>query len=88
MGIHALRVWLRCSAPSTESGAFEGLSGREREVFGLLARGLSGADVARALFVGEATVKSHVSKAFQKLGLRDRVHTVVFASEHGGVTRS
>ena len=59
------------------------LSGREREVFRLIALGLSNAQIGQELFIGETTVKTHVTHVFQKLNVRDRVQAVVLAYQSG-----
>jgi DNA-binding NarL/FixJ family response regulator len=63
--------------------ALAGLTPREREIFDLLVRGLSNAEIGQQLFISEATVKTHVTHILAKLGLRDRVHAVITAYESG-----
>jgi DNA-binding NarL/FixJ family response regulator len=63
----------------------EQLTERELEVLKLLARGLSNAEIAKELFVSDATVKTHVARILMKLELRDRVQAVVFAYENAVV---
>ena len=59
------------------------LSTRETEVLELIARGMSNRQIAAHLFISNATVKTHVSNVIMKLGLRDRVHGVIYAYENG-----
>ncbi len=69
--------------PTAAVAAPTGLTEREAEVLAHVARGLSNAEIASALFLGEATVKTHVSKILIKLGVRDRVQAVVYAYDNG-----
>ena len=62
------------------------LTEREREVLVGLARGMSNAEIARELYLGEATIKTHVSNCLAKIGVRDRVHAVIWAYEAGLVS--
>ncbi|MDY0827845.1 response regulator transcription factor [Microbacterium sp. BG28] len=71
------------AAPAVPDESLEGLSAREREVFRLVARGLSNSAVAAQLVVSEATVKSHLSSALAKLGLSSRSELIVYAYERG-----
>lgn len=74
-------------APATRDAArLELLTDREHDVLRLMARGATNPEIAAALYVAEATVKTHVGSIFTKLGVRDRAAAIVFAYDHGVVT--
>jgi DNA-binding NarL/FixJ family response regulator len=67
----------------TPPQAVQTLTGRELEVFGLITRGLSNAEIGRELFISDTTVKTHVTRLLQKLELRDRAQAIVLAYQTG-----
>jgi DNA-binding NarL/FixJ family response regulator len=71
------------AAPPKSDNRLDLLTERELEVLRLLATGMSNAELAAQLFLGEGTIKTHVSHVLAKLGLRDRVQAVVYAYESG-----
>lgn len=68
---------------STLSTKLKHLTDREKEVLTAIARGLSNQEISDSLFIGSATVKTHVSNVLSKLGVRDRAQAVVFSYESG-----
>jgi len=87
LGPSVTRRLLERFADDPESGAaaesVSALTGREREILRLLASGLSNAEIAELLVLGETTVKTHVSSILRKLGVRDRVQAVIVAYDAG-----
>ena len=76
-------MFVRRSVPPLTAAPNRSLTPRETEVLTLVATGLANVDIGRRLHVTEATVKTHVSNLLAKLDLRDRVHAVIYAYEHG-----
>ena len=76
----------RVAPAGRQAARLELLSEREREVLRLMARGATNGEIATALYVAEATVKTHIGSIFGKLGVRDRPAAIVFAYDHGVVT--
>ncbi|SLM90703.1 DNA-binding response regulator, LuxR family [Brachybacterium nesterenkovii] len=76
------------TAPAAPKDAtpLEALTDRERDVLSLMAKGLSNTEIGEALFVAEATVKTHVGRVLAKTGARDRVQAVIVAFETGLVS--
>jgi DNA-binding NarL/FixJ family response regulator len=69
--------------PRTPPTGFDELTSREHEVLRLLAQGLSNAEIGTQLYIGETTVKTHVTRVLQKLDVRDRAQAIVFAYRTG-----
>jgi DNA-binding NarL/FixJ family response regulator len=69
--------------PRTPPTGFDELTSREREVLQLLAQGLSNAEIGTQLYIGETTVKTHVTRVLQKLDVRDRAQAIVVAYRTG-----
>lgn len=71
------------AGPPPRTSRHDPLTPREREVLSLIAAGMSNQDIAARLFVGEATVKTHVNRVFAKIGARDRAQAVAYAFRNG-----
>lgn len=78
--------FVRQHPPGDAGTPFDLLSAREREVLALVARGRTNSEIAHELFLGEATVKTHIARILAKLGVRDRVQAIVLAYESGYIT--
>ena len=69
--------------PAGEDAAFAALSPREREILTLIAEGLANAEIGERLAISEKTVRNHISKVFDKLGVWTRAQAIVFARDKG-----
>jgi DNA-binding NarL/FixJ family response regulator len=81
-----LRVYRSVAPPPAGGAGLGALSARELEVLTLIGRGMTNAEIAAELVVGEGTIKTHVNHLFAKLRLRDRAAAVVYAFDHDLVT--
>ena len=75
------------AAPPAPPRTLDLLTSREREVLSLIGQGHTNAEIARQLFVGEGTVKTHINHVFTKLNLRDRAAAIIFAYDHNLIGR-
>jgi DNA-binding NarL/FixJ family response regulator len=75
------------AAPPAPPRTLDLLTSREREVLSLIGQGHTNAEIARQLFVGEGTVKTHINHVFTKLSLRDRAAAIIFAYDHNLIDR-
>jgi DNA-binding NarL/FixJ family response regulator len=73
----------RATAPPADPARLADLTPRELDVLRLIGRGATNEEIGERLAIGEATVKTHVGRIFDKLGLRDRAAAIVFAFDHG-----
>lgn len=80
---HRVLAGYRRGIRTASGGAHESLTVRELEVLRLVGRGMSNDEIAAALFISEATVKTHIGHVFDKLGCRDRAAAIVYAFDHG-----
>jgi DNA-binding NarL/FixJ family response regulator len=78
-----IESYARRATPTPNAADLGLLTPREREVLELIGRGANNAEIGATLVVSEATVKTHVGRVLMKLGLRDRVHAVIYAYEAG-----
>jgi DNA-binding NarL/FixJ family response regulator len=78
-----VETYVQLPRPGAAQQRLDGLTAREMEVLQQVARGLSNTEVAQALWISEATVKSHLNRVLAKTGLRDRAQAVVLAYESG-----
>ncbi len=77
-----LETYRQAGPPRTRPAALDELTQRELEVLRLVGRGLTNDEIASELVIGEGTVKTHIGRIFDKLGLRDRAAAIVFAFDH------
>lgn len=86
--LHRLTAQQPESTPTIDRDALVAkFTEREREVLALLVRGVSNAQIAKELFLAEVTVKTHVGRILEKIGVRDRIHVVIWAYESGYIDR-
>jgi len=86
-GVAEKVIGLLRQAPVADPDALAPLTAREREIFGLIVAGRSNDEIGATLHLTRNTVKTHVRAVLGKLGLRDRVHAVIYAYEHGVAPR-